>query len=114
MQRVKVIGISANFNGGEVQINREQYKTRAHNLLVMKAPVVEDGVEVECGVYRVVGPIQFKNGEEFGFDGPVNKALIKELETGGPAPVHEAVVASSDNGTGDSGGKKKAKKKGRK
>lgn len=67
LKKVKVDGPLYVVGSGRVELSAAQAKTRAHNL---KAVLVgQDG----AGEYEVVNPVQFKRGEEFGFDGKVGK-----------------------------------------
>jgi len=69
MKRYRVLGRPVNINGGTVMLIDDQAKPRMHNLK-----------DLGKGVYEVINPIQFKQGEEFCWDGVVNKALLEDLE----------------------------------
>lgn len=55
-------------NSGQVQLTAEQAKPRLHALQLVGKTDGKGG-----GTYNVTGPIQFKRGETFGFDGEVAK-----------------------------------------
>ncbi|MCP3177300.1 hypothetical protein MJO47_09335 [Desulfuromonas sp. KJ2020] len=69
MKRYRVIGRVVTVNpGGVLQLKKEQAAPRAHALSDLKK-----------GLYMVNQPVQFKNGEEFGYDGAVSKSLMVDL-----------------------------------
>lgn len=67
MKKVTVDGVSLNVNSGRVVINAEQARRRRGFVKPIK--VDEKG----NGIYEITSPIQFKHGEEFGFEGEVGK-----------------------------------------
>ncbi|WP_020675282.1 hypothetical protein [Geopsychrobacter electrodiphilus] len=75
MERYRIKAASANFHSGILQLNDQQASARQHAL--------ED---LGDGLYEIKQPVQFKRGEELGFDGDVSKLLLEQLEvTDGPA-----------------------------
>jgi len=69
MDKYRVIGRSVNVASGILELSEDQAASRNHSLTSLGE-----------GLYQVDGPVQFKRGEEFGYDGDVNKALMAELE----------------------------------
>ena len=69
MRKYKVIGPFVNFHSGALSLSKDQYASRAHALEPTKTP----------GEYLVLKPVQFKRGEEVGYDGEVSKALLQDL-----------------------------------
>ena len=55
---------------GLVQLNKEQAKSRMHNLTL-----------VDGDKYQIVNAINFKAGEVFGFDGQLPKSMVDSLDT---------------------------------
>ena len=70
MKKYKVIGRYVKFMSGVLELSKEQYGAREHALTP---------VEGKEDLYQVLKPTGFKKGEEFGYDGKVNKALLKDL-----------------------------------
>lgn len=68
MKRIRVIN-AANFGSGRLQLSTEQAKARLHNLK-----------HVKDDIYEIDKPVQFKAGEEIGFDGEINKLLMLDIE----------------------------------
>lgn len=59
-----------NFGPGSIlELDEKQAKARIHNLK-----------KVKSGIYKVVRVVQFKNGEEVGFDGDIPKTHISMIE----------------------------------
>lgn len=69
MRRYIVIAASANFNSGILELTREQAAPRGHSL----DPLDKD-------LYLIKAPVQFKAGENIGYDGDVNKAMLALIE----------------------------------
>lgn len=67
MKKIIATAIMA-VHSGQVELTADQAKTRLHALTPVK--VKKDTL---AGIYAVQSPIQFKAGEEFGFDGEVGK-----------------------------------------
>ena len=65
-----VINGQASLHSGKVKLNSSQAKDRAHNLKV---------IDAKKGLFEIINTINFKKGEEFSYDGPVNKAQLEEL-----------------------------------
>ena len=63
-----VTAIFATLPGGIVTLTTAQASTRSHNLKPL-----------DDGRYEIVNPVQFKAGEEFGYDGELPKALAETL-----------------------------------
>lgn len=57
-------------SSGVVELTDEQARTRMHNL---------EKVGKKGNKYKIVNAVQFKFGEEFGYEGEVNKALAQSL-----------------------------------
>lgn len=68
MTRYIVTGFTARFATGILSLNPDQAKRRAHNL----QPLAD-------GRFEIIHPVEFKAGEEFGYDGVVPKAMANEL-----------------------------------
>ncbi|MDA8122250.1 MAG: hypothetical protein M0Z38_06765 [Deltaproteobacteria bacterium] len=69
MKYFRVIALSAGFSSGRLSLSADQFASRRHALVPTK----------EKGVFRILQPVQFKRGEEIGFDGEVNKILLQDL-----------------------------------
>ncbi len=69
MATFRIIGKAVSFNSGVIHLSTEQAADRAHNL--------ED---LGNGAYQILQPIQFKEGEEVGYDGEINPAQLLSLE----------------------------------
>lgn len=67
MKKIKVEGRLLTVNSGQVQLNAEQARVRGHALKAVE--VKKDG----SGVYDVIAPLHFKQGEALGFSGDVGK-----------------------------------------
>ena len=65
-----VINGQASLHSGKVKLNSSQAKDRAHNL---------KEIDVEKGLFEIINTINFKKGEEFSYDGLVNKAQLEEI-----------------------------------
>ncbi len=65
-----VINGQASLHSGKVKLSPSQAKDRAHNLKT---------IDAEKGLFEIINTVNFKNGEEFSYDGPVNKAQLEEL-----------------------------------
>ena len=76
MKQYFVIALAVNIASGILALNKDQAASRVHCL--------ED---LGDGLYEVKQPVQFKRGEEFGYDGEVNKALLQDLEETVENPV---------------------------
>ena len=74
MKTYKVNVLSVNFHSGTLRLSDEQYKSRSHALEATKVK----------GEYRILKSVQFKRGEEIGYDGEVGKAQAADL-----VPVEE-------------------------
>jgi len=71
MNEYKAEGV-VTIHGGRVLLNEDQAKRRAHAIQPKKK-------NQKKGVYKVIAPIQFKIGEEFGYDGEIPKTIAKLL-----------------------------------
>lgn len=69
MQRIIVTGLKAEFYAGILELNPAQAASRTDCL-----------DNLGDGLYQIKGPVQFKRGEEIGFDGDINKALFSVLK----------------------------------
>ena len=65
-----VINGQASLHSGKVKLSPSQAKDRAHNI---------KKIDAEEGLFEIIQTINFKRGEEFSYDGPVNKAQLEEL-----------------------------------
>jgi hypothetical protein len=70
MQRYTVTGHSVNIHSGILDLTHEQAASRLHSL-----------TDLGDGLYEVLYPVQFKRGEEIGYDGEVNKNLLQSIES---------------------------------
>lgn len=77
LKKFVVTGRSAEVHGGLVRLTAAQAKPRLHNLTAVD--VGKEGVNVGAGVYEVRGRIQFKNGEQFEYDGQFPKAMAAAI-----------------------------------
>lgn len=68
MKKYRVEGISVTVHSGVISVTEAQAGKRAHALN-----------SLGFGRYEVTAPVGFKRGEEFGFNGQINKALLVEL-----------------------------------
>ena len=87
MKKYKVTGRAAKFSSGRVKLSVDQAASRIHNLK-----------SLGDGVFEIVNPIEFKNGEVFGHDGEVPKVMASVVKEKGKK------LTESDSGS-DSGGK---------
>jgi hypothetical protein len=69
MKKYRVIANAATFHSGTLQLTEKQFASRKYALSATK----------KAGEFRILGPVQFKRGEEIGFDGEVNKILLQNL-----------------------------------
>lgn len=94
MKSYEVTSTVAKIFGGVVELNNDQYKTRAHNL-----------EKIGKGKYKVLSPVQFKRGEQFGYDGEMPKSLAVDLKESGASGSDPQPAADNpdpkDPGTGD-------------
>lgn len=70
MRKYRVVAGAAAFISGTLHLTEEQFKAREHALSATKT----------ADEFRILGPVQFKRGEEIGFDGEVSKQLMELLE----------------------------------
>lgn len=69
-----VIGKLASIGAGRVKLDDDQARTRRHNLK-----------HIDADVFEIVNPIQFKHGQQFGYQGEIDnvlKANLAEIESG--------------------------------
>ena len=94
MKRYRVIGRVCEVGlSSLVQLDDEQYRRRA--------PFVEV-VDEKKGIYRALKILQFKQGEEFGLDEPVNKRFLetcKEISSPKPASKPKTSRRKPSGGT---------------
>ena len=78
MKRYEVTSHFVTLHTGRLDLSASQASDRMHALQ-----------KVQEGIYTVLSSIQFKRGEQFGYDGEVNKALLQHLEVAatGKKPV---------------------------
>ncbi|MFA6121916.1 MAG: hypothetical protein WCT35_04885 [Sideroxydans sp.] len=72
--KFKVTAVSARLHAGVLVLTKEQARPRRHNLK-----------EVGKGRYEIVNPVEFKLGEEFGYEGELPKALALNLTSAADA-----------------------------
>lgn len=71
MKAVTVIELCTLGAGSILKLDADQAKTRSYGLK-----------ELAKGVYEATQPLQFKKGQEFGYDGPMDRVLEAKLEVG--------------------------------
>ena len=74
IKNYEVTGRVARFSAGVVSLSHAQASSRIHNLK-----------DLGKGEYEIVNPIEFKNGELFGYSGDVPKVMASAVEMAGPA-----------------------------
>lgn len=84
MKRFVVTAIKAQLFSGVLQLSKAQADARTYALKALGDDL-----------YLIGKPVEFKAGEEFGFDGEVSKALLQEME---PVEVNEAKKATKAAG----------------
>ena len=67
--KVRVIGFKASFVTGVLELTAKQAAVRSHCLK-----------HLEGNKYQVLFPVEFKAGEEFGFNGELSKGILESLE----------------------------------
>ncbi|MCK5602111.1 hypothetical protein KAR91_09585 [Candidatus Pacearchaeota archaeon] len=72
MKNYEVTGRVARFSTGVVVLSHAQASARIHNLK-----------DLGKGEYEIVNPIEFKNGEKFGYDGDVPKVMASVVTKAG-------------------------------
>lgn len=70
MQKYIVTARSVSLNSGILSLNNDQALRREHMIQSLQ----------EDGMYRIMQPVVFKNGETIGYNGEVNKLLLKAIE----------------------------------
>lgn len=88
MEKITADAGTLNVNSGTIGLTAAQAKPRMHLL-----QAVEVDKRSGNGVYRILGPIQFKQGETFYYDGQLNKAGVLS----DPAAEREAKHAAAAN-----------------
>lgn len=84
MKRYRVTARSVEIHAGVLQLTDEQAIPRAHRM-------------EKCGkgCWRVSdGPVQFKVGEEFGYDGDLPKDLAADVEPAAKSPAARATLST--------------------
>lgn len=74
MKHYEVNAPYVNINSGFLALTPKQYERRKHNL-----------EKVKDGVYSVIKSVQFKRGEQFGYEGDINKSILQDV-----TPLKEA------------------------
>lgn len=69
MRKIKVIGSFIVLHSGKVRLNQTQAKAREHGVKLVK----ED-------IYEITGPVGFKHGEVFFYDGEIGKSHVEDVE----------------------------------
>lgn len=70
MKKLTTVAVTTVANG-QITLSADQAKTRLHQIRPVKV-----SKETLAGVYEIVIPVQFKQGESFGYDGELNKAGV--------------------------------------
>lgn len=74
MRKIKVTGDFIFLHSGKVRLDKKQAKAREHGVK-----------HVENDVYEITGPVGFKRGEVFFYDGDIGKSHVEDVEeTRGP------------------------------
>lgn len=68
MERYDVIAEKVEIHTGILQLDKKQASARVHAL-----------DDLGDGLYQVRRTVQFKRGEAFGYDGSVNKAMLRQI-----------------------------------
>jgi len=74
LKKYVVVGVSANVNAGHVKLDKDQARRRRHAI-----EAVEVNKDTGAGVYKILRPVQFKNGEQFEYDGEFPKSMAHEV-----------------------------------
>jgi hypothetical protein len=69
MRKIKVTGDFIVLHGGNVRLNEKQAKAREHAVK-----------HIKDDLYEITGPVGFKRGEVFYFDGDVGKGHVEDVE----------------------------------
>lgn len=69
MQRFKTLK-TVELHAGILELTKEQAAARKHSLQ-----------DLGEGLYEITGPVQFKAGEGFGYDGELTKAMAQDLKS---------------------------------
>lgn len=97
MRKIKVVGHFITLHSGRVRLDEKQARARQHGLK-----------KVEGDTYEIIGPVGFKSGEMFWFDGSIGKAHAEDIEeTRGPG---RPSIKKPDGLKGGKSKKDKAKK----
>ncbi len=83
MKKVRVTGFCATLGSGKIELTPEQAGPRVNAGTI--AATKKDGV------FEVVGQVQFKRGEVFGYDGEFPPSLLEDM-----SPVKDAVQKEAD------------------
>lgn len=81
MKAITAIDVVRFGAGALLKLKPDQVKTRLHNLK-----------RLEDDVFESTGPVEFKRGESFGYDGPLNRAMEEVMEIDGKRPAPKAVA----------------------
>lgn len=90
--RYVITGRAAAIHSGVLELTKEQARRRLHNLK-----------DLGRGRYEVVKPVEFKHGEEIGYDGDIPKAMGDLLE-----PVDKEAAGKKKKAKADAEAKAKA------
>lgn len=69
-----------NLMSGQVSVSADQARRRAHALIDERGHYLYALDEIDAGVYQIAERIQFKAGEEFGYDGEIAKSDVHDVE----------------------------------
>lgn len=78
MRKIKVIGSFIVLHSGKVRLNAKQAKAREHGVKLIKDDV-----------YEITGPVGFKLGEVFFYDGEIGKSHVESVEQEAPKKKSE-------------------------
>jgi len=84
MRKVRVVGFSAVLGAGKLALTEGQAIPRVEAGLL--APTTREGI------YEVTGPVEFKCGETFGYDGDFSPVLLEDIA---PLKVADQVEADA-------------------
>ena len=86
MKRFKTLKILT-LASGRLQLSNAQAKPRLHNLK-----------QIDGDIYEIIAPVQFKAGEEIGYDGEINKMLMLDVADCPPMSISVDVPSHAAKG----------------
>lgn len=81
MKAITTIDLARFSAGAVLKLSAEQAAVRKH---VLKS--------IGDDKFETIGPVEFKRGESFGYDGPLSRAMQEVMEVDGVAPAPKAVA----------------------